>query len=354
MSTRLALASAAVLFSAAVAFPQKSAAAGQKPTLTVGSPAPALTVEKWVKGAPVAGFEKGKTYVVEFWATWCGPCIAGMPHLSALQRQYREKGVTFIGVTSKDSRGNDLPAVEAMVKDKGDGMDYTVAWDTERKTADAYMKAAGQGGIPCCFLVDGTGKIVYIGHPMFLDLPMEQVVAGTWDIEKGNAAIADAQSRMGQIRTAIQKDPKSVSGKITEFETKYPAFAGMVATLKFDALMAAGDFVAAYAVGGKLVDEAIAHKNAGELNAIAWKIVDPQAAWATVDLDLALRAAEKGVAFTAEKDGAILDTLARVHFLKGDVKKAIEIETKAVAVTTGDMKADLEKTLAEYRAKAAQ
>src|SRR4030095_14718603 len=131
-------------------------------------------------GAPVAGFEKGKTYVVEFWATWCGPCIAGMPHLSALQRQYREKGVTFIGVTSKDTRGNDLPAVEAMVKDKGDGMDYTVAWDTERKTGEAYMKAAGQNGIPCCFLVDGTGKIVYIGHPMFLDLPMEQVVAGTW------------------------------------------------------------------------------------------------------------------------------------------------------------------------------
>jgi len=355
MFVRFALASAAVVLTSITALSQAPTEAGaKKPSLAVGSPAPPLSIEKWVKGAPVPTFEKGKTYVVEFWATWCGPCVASMPHLSEIQRGYKDKGITVIGVTSADQRGNDLAAVEAMVKKKGDGMDYTVAWDSGRKTADAYMTAAGQNGIPCSFLVDGAGKIAYIGHPMYLDMPIAQVAAGTWDAQKGNAAIAEAKVKLGEIRQAVESDPASAAAKIGEFEAKYPAFASIVSSLKFDALMAAGEFPAAYAHAGKLVDEAIAHKNAAELNMLAWKIVDPEANWAKLDLDLALRAAEKAAALTDEKDGAILDTLARVHFLKGDVKTAIDVQTKAVAVSTGDMKKSLEKALSEYKAKSSQ
>ena len=326
-------------------------AAAKKPTLAVGAPAPALNVEKWVKGAPIPSFEKGKTYVVEFWATWCGPCIASMPHLSALSRQYKDKGVTVVGMTSKDP-DNDLPAVEAMVKKKGDGMDYSVAWDSGRATNEAYMKAADRNGIPCAFVVDGTGKIAFIGHPMFLDEPIRQIVAGTWDIEKGGAAIAGAEKSLSGIYAAIQKDPKGAMAKIAEFEAQFPAYSSVVGSLKFDALLGAEDFAAAYACGAKLVDEATAHQDANALNEIAWKIVDPDAKWGKVDLDLAFKAASKGVELTGEKDGAVLDTLARVHFLKGDLQKAIECETKAVEVSTGSLKASLEKALAEYKAKA--
>ena len=56
----------------------------QHPSLNIGDPAPPLRIREWIKGEPVQGFEKGHVYILEFWATWCRPCIAAMPHLSAL------------------------------------------------------------------------------------------------------------------------------------------------------------------------------------------------------------------------------------------------------------------------------
>jgi thiol-disulfide isomerase/thioredoxin len=154
-----------------------------KKQLKVGDAAPSLSVEKWVKGEPVTGFEKGRVYVVEFWATWCGPCIASMPHMTELQAQYKDQ-VTVISVTSADPK-NTLDKVEAMVKDKGDeGMGYTVAWDKGRETNDAYMKAAGQNGIPCAFIVDAESKVAWIGHPRRMDEKLAEVVRGAGKVKK--------------------------------------------------------------------------------------------------------------------------------------------------------------------------
>ena len=65
--------------------------------LKVGSAAPELAIEHWLQDGngffkPVTKFEKGKVYVVEFWATWCGPCIQSMPHLAEIQNKYRGQG----------------------------------------------------------------------------------------------------------------------------------------------------------------------------------------------------------------------------------------------------------------------
>ena len=60
-------------------------------TLHIGDPAPPLGPGRWLKGEPVSAFEPGKVYVVEFWATWCGPCIAAIPHISDLQKQHAPK-----------------------------------------------------------------------------------------------------------------------------------------------------------------------------------------------------------------------------------------------------------------------
>ncbi|MFA6244559.1 MAG: TlpA disulfide reductase family protein, partial [Candidatus Hydrogenedentales bacterium] len=70
----------------------------------VGVPAPELTILEWAKGEPVTLADgKGKTaYLVEFWATWCPPCRKSIPHLTELQKKYKDKGLVVIGVTAEE------------------------------------------------------------------------------------------------------------------------------------------------------------------------------------------------------------------------------------------------------------
>jgi len=321
----VALTAAAML--APVALAQNTAkpaaaapAQAQELSLKVGDKAPALTVANWVKGDAITGFEKGKVYVVEFWATWCGPCKASIPHLTQLQKEYKDKGVTIIGMTSKDPN-NSLQNVQDMVKDRGDDMAYTVGWDDERKTNNAYMKASGQRGIPTAFIVDKDSKIAWIGHPMEMDKVLEHVVAGTWNDD---------------MRTKLADEKKNA----------------MADTIAIQDALESGDAAKILAAGPKMI--AKFGTNSSAMNQLAWTIVDPKGKLAGQLKDnpklveLATEAAEKADKASGGKDGAILDTVARVYWVKGDKAKAIETQKKAVALADSSMKAELEANLKEY------
>lgn len=138
-------------------------------TLKVGDKAPALKVDKWVKGEEVKSFASGKVYVVEFWATWCPPCRTAIPHNTKLAKDHA-KDLTVIGVAAserKDKDGSDkrLEKLESFVKEQGDKMGYTIAFDGDREMSKDWMQAAGQNGIPAAFVVGGDGKIAWIGNP---------------------------------------------------------------------------------------------------------------------------------------------------------------------------------------------
>lgn len=170
------------LTAAAFTEQQEEAAATLKP----GDPAPALAVDKWVKGEEVKELEKGKVYVIECWATWCGPCIQAIPHVTELQKKYADKDLVVIGMNVWE---NDVAEVEPFVKKMGDKMDYRVATDDtsdggKGKMAETWMAAAGRNGIPCSFIVDREGKIAWIGHPMKMDEPLQQVIEGKFDPAK--------------------------------------------------------------------------------------------------------------------------------------------------------------------------
>ncbi|MGH7242834.1 MAG: redoxin domain-containing protein [Phycisphaerales bacterium] len=145
-----------------------NAEAAQAPALTVGSQAPRISVDRWLKGAPVNNYERGRVYVVEFWATWCTPCVASIPHLTELQKKY--PNIKIIGITASEQAtraGFDdrLTKAENFVSTQGNRMDYTVAYDGAGTMWSTWMIPAQRGGIPCTFIVGPDGRISWIGHP---------------------------------------------------------------------------------------------------------------------------------------------------------------------------------------------
>jgi len=150
------------------------------PTLKVGDPAPKLQTGKWVQGDPVTEFQKGKAYLVEFWATWCPPCRTSIPHLNEIQNRFKDKGLIVIGqnVSERNDSG-----VAPFVKKMGAKMTYRVALDDKSqdkdgKMAKTWMEVAGRDSIPTAFLVDANGNIAWIGHPMALkDSVIEKALA---------------------------------------------------------------------------------------------------------------------------------------------------------------------------------
>ena len=178
--------------------------------LTIGDPAPALPVDGFIKGEKISKLEKGKVYIVEFWATWCGPCIAVFPHLSDLTKKY-EGQVTTVSVNSWDYRGDadkeaHVKRVSEFVEKQGDKMSYNIVLDDAKDTiATTWMRAAGQNGIPSAFIVNEEGLIAWIGHPASMDKPLEQVVAKTWDLKAFKAKF-DEQAAQAREAAALQAE----------------------------------------------------------------------------------------------------------------------------------------------------
>jgi thiol-disulfide isomerase/thioredoxin len=156
------------------------------PTLTIGDKAPAVKYSKWIKGTPVKEYTDDRIYILEYWATWCGPCKAAMPHLSELSKKYEGKA-TFIGVNVWERTGTEpyessLPNVEKFVNDPANKIEYNVIADNnEQDMVNNWLKPAGIIGIPATFIIS-KGKIVWIGHPMSMEKPLQEILNGTYDM----------------------------------------------------------------------------------------------------------------------------------------------------------------------------
>ena len=172
--------------------PEPGGAAAADP-LTIGSTAPELKINTWVKGDPVAGIEKGKTYVVEFWGTACGPCIKCMPHLSNLQR--RHKDVVFACLCDEKEKD-----VRDFVAKNDTNMGFRVGWDEKGRMWTAWMEAAGLEGIPTAFVVDAAGKIAWIGNPAEMAEPLQQIVEGKYNPQAAVIALRFRKARKEAFR----------------------------------------------------------------------------------------------------------------------------------------------------------
>lgn len=111
---------------------------------------PALALSEWTNTDPLTlDSLKGKIVVLDFWATWCGPCIASIPHNNELAKKYNQD-VVFLGVCHQ--RGGEKMAV--MVKEHG--IQYPVALDADGKTVQAYAA----NSFPDYYILDRDGTLV--------------------------------------------------------------------------------------------------------------------------------------------------------------------------------------------------
>lgn len=73
---------------------------GRELAALIGQKAPALNIEDWANGSPLTADDlKGKVVLLDFWAIWCGPCVATFPHLREWQEKYSDKGLVIVGMT---------------------------------------------------------------------------------------------------------------------------------------------------------------------------------------------------------------------------------------------------------------
>jgi thiol-disulfide isomerase/thioredoxin len=333
-------------------------------SLNVGDPAPKLQTGKFVQGDPVTEFAPGKAYVMEFWATWCGPCRASIPHLNEKYTKFKDKGLIVIGQNCWEK---DESLVAPFVKTMGDKMTYRVALDDKEgnekgKMAETWMAAAGQNGIPAAFLIDTTGHIAWIGHPMNLqEKTIEDVLAGTYDIKAAAAAAekekAEQEKNAPQLKALSQKLQEAMQNKdwdgamssLDELAKLVPAgMAENVSMVRFKILVGKKDYPAAYKLIRQISD---AHKDDPMVqNNLAWMIVTDKSI-GHPDLDLAQSMAQRaadGAKEPAQKS-MFLDTLARVKFMQGSKEEAIALQQKALAQAGDDSKDKLQKTLDSYK-----
>jgi len=136
-------------------------------TLQAGDSPPEFKPWKWLKGKPVNQFQKGKIYLVEFGSTWCKPCIAAIPEMSALAEKHEDVTVISCFVMEQMNKGTGAYGdnVVKYVTKRKDQMNYTVALDdAEGNVQDAWIKNIGQTGIPFMVVIDRNGKVAWTGY----------------------------------------------------------------------------------------------------------------------------------------------------------------------------------------------
>ncbi|WDQ19318.1 TlpA disulfide reductase family protein [Rhodopirellula sp. P2] len=356
--------------------------------LTIGSPAPSLDIEHWVgeSPSPVSEFEPGKVYVVEFWATWCGPCLYSMPHLAELQSKYADDGLRVVSVSTEDLEtvteflkrkvspsilGIKEPAANEDEAEAGEATEetkpitfaeltsaYSLTTDPDESVNADYMKAANQNGIPTAFIVGTDGHIEWIGHPMSMDEPLEAVIHNKWDREPAKEKFEREQKialavreiimahRTGHHETTLkllQEHADLFAGTRYESALKSIWFPTALATQQSDIVL-------------EIIQERIAAgpDDAVSINRWAWEIYEAVESGlqnndkilsTTID---ALQSALSSDEFEANDDmWPAYDTMAHLKSIAGDKQSAVEWQRRAIESAPEDEQERLQEYLSE-------
>jgi thiol-disulfide isomerase/thioredoxin len=304
-------------------------------TLFVGCPAPPLKVFKWIKGKPVNGYEKGRTYFVEFGFVSCAACRDCIPHLSEMQDKYPDKlsvVSAFIWENGPSVEGNNtdtvsaayVPRVEKFIRNMGSNIRYTVAVDDPRQTlARTWMNPAGMNGAPTAFIVNGYGIVVWIGNPAAFNMKtvLKEAIDGNLDTKK---AIADQwqewRVRYGIVELREKGEYEKAIQKSDSLIEKYPSTNDLY-FIKFMTLYAF-DLAKANAYARRLLDHEL-HDCEPWLYDLADQLSNPLHAHDTPDNDLVLDITARALELCKDSmNAAFLYRMQGItYFRKGEREK---------------------------------
>ena len=197
----------------------------------------------------------GKIIVVDFWATWCGPCMGEAGHMVATNEKYASKGMQFIGV----SLDEDPAALKKIIAEKNFTWPQLYegqAWN------GATPKAWGVNSIPQTFIISPEGEVLWRGHPAEIDPVLEKAfkehppqLVDAKVLEQANKSLDQAQAALDANKPAVavnllatvpdaaRVDP-AVGTRSSEMTSKLIDFGNSQLT-ETDALVADGKYVQA-------------------------------------------------------------------------------------------------------------
>ncbi len=290
-----------------------------------------LEVAHWLNGDPVR-LEAGGTYVLVFWATGNAPSVMSFERFTALQERFADQGVTVIGVTSEE------PEVVRAVLDTDDGtgrpwrdrVGYVLAADPDGSTQRDYLATTGQRGIPTVMVVGRDGRIEWIGPGREAESVIEAMTGDRWDRQAFRNVLRMRRELRGAIAGGRATEALELADELIKRDViqadrhRFTKFSLLVKRL--------GRPDEGYTVARSLAEDR--WNDANTLNQIAWFIVDDPGV-PVRDLDLAMEIANRASELTLHRNAPILDTVARVHYEKGDLVRAIEWQLLAVQHAKG-------------------
>ena len=143
-------------------------------TLKAGETAPEIHVTDWFKNPPVDKTLRDRPIVLDFWATWCGSCIAAVPHLNALEAEFADDDILFLAMTYETAE-QVAPTLERV------DFHSTVVSDTEKRTQLNFGDNGQELAMyPTTVLIDAQNVLRWVGHPTMLTSDiLRQFVDGT-------------------------------------------------------------------------------------------------------------------------------------------------------------------------------
>lgn len=307
--------------------------------LEVGDQAPAVEVEEWIQGETSVG--EGSPYIVEFWATWCGPCRKSIPHLNEIYEKYQSRGLTVIGITDEVK---EVSKVRSFVRKQGKRMTYPVAIDGGAK--EAWFEAAGRRGIPSVFIVDANNTVAYIGNPLdpkFEDV-VHQVIEGRYNPKLERFAKPKLEAA---ARAEKRRNWRDAYRHLDEVIEEDPTVFFPVAVDKYR-IMACEEKNAEEAAeyGSELIRNY--RKDAPALRDLATMFASSNDT-CLLSPTLAQKAADALLSFEGNRSSLALSISAMVAYHEGDYGRAVSEQTKAWRVALPNEKAVLKRDLDLYK-----